>query len=206
VRRGSHILRAEGRATRRVAAKAALVATLGSMIFLGPNCPLLSAFHANTVDRSRSASNVDSVSASFITSLGTHFGKGTRRDTCAPRFVCSSQTFASRSFAKRGASLTRAGQTPPMNISDFAVNQLADQNLGTFANGPRCSKNYAAFRCPHQLPGIGSPVIASARLGTGPRPAWSTTPCRSTKAVASLGLKFPFLILNSPYRPVCRPC
>ena len=32
-----------------------------------------------------------------------------------------------------------------MNISDFAVNQLADQNLGTFANGPRCSKNYAAF-------------------------------------------------------------
>src|SRR5256885_16849117 len=37
--------------------------------------------------------------------------------------------------------------------------------------------------CPHHLPGIGSPVIASARLGTGPRPAWSTTPCRSTKAV-----------------------
>src|SRR5206468_11147747 len=68
-------------------------------------------FLANTADRIRSASCVESASAAFITSPGTHLGKGIRRDTCAPVFVCSSQTFASRSFPKRGTSFTRAGQT-----------------------------------------------------------------------------------------------
>src|SRR5438128_849623 len=46
---------------------------------------------------------------------------------------------------KAWCQLNESRPNPPMNISDFAVNQLADQNLGTFANGPRCSKNYAAF-------------------------------------------------------------
>jgi hypothetical protein len=34
--------------------------------------------------------------------------------------------------------------------------------------------------CDHQLPTIGSPAIASATLGTGPRADASTTPCSST--------------------------
>src|SRR4029450_6279104 len=41
--------------------------------------------------------------------------------------------------------------------------------------------------CPHQLPRIGCPAIASASDGTGPRPLSSTTPCFSMKAIAASG-------------------
>src|SRR5690349_7079686 len=42
------------------------------------------------------------------------------------------------------------------------------------------SKITCAMGCDHQLPTIGSPAIASATLGTGPRAEASTTPCCST--------------------------
>src|SRR6266581_7418650 len=40
---------------------------------------------------------------------------------------------------------------------------------------------------PHQLPRIGPPTTASARLGTGPRADCRTMPCFSTNASASAG-------------------
>src|SRR5262245_22595030 len=42
--------------------------------------------------------------------------------------------------------------------------------------------------CPHQLPLIGPPAIVSARFGTGPRAACSTTPCSATKAIVWAGV------------------
>src|SRR5260370_13278417 len=41
-----------------------------------------------------------------------------------------------------------------------------------------------ALGCAHQLPRIGAPAIASARLGTAPRPDSRTTPLALTKAMA----------------------
>src|SRR6266849_10939169 len=45
-----------------------------------------------------------------------------------------------------------------------------------------------ALGCAHQLPRIGAPAIASARLGTAPRPDSRTTPLALTKALACFGV------------------
>ncbi len=45
-----------------------------------------------------------------------------------------------------------------------------------------------ALGCAHQLPRIAAPAIASARLGTAPRPDSSTTPLVFTKAMACFGV------------------
>src|SRR4029450_2972650 len=60
-------------------------------------------------DRVVSASACESLSASRITSAGTHAGNARRRERCAPLGVCSFQPLASCTFRKRGASFTSAG-------------------------------------------------------------------------------------------------
>src|SRR5205809_7371137 len=101
----------KARAGERLYAAHSLIRRSRCTIFAERPLAVLLFFPANTADRIRSASCVESVSAAFITSPGTHLGKGIRRDTCLPVFVCSAQTFPSRSFPKPGASFTRAGQT-----------------------------------------------------------------------------------------------
>src|SRR5260370_10050957 len=54
-----------------------------------------------------------------------------------------------------------------------------------------------ALGCAHQLPRIGAPAIASARLRTAPRPDSRTTPLALTKALACFG---DILVLL----PICR--
>src|SRR5215470_13632280 len=51
----------------------------GFAIFAGCDLLLLAGAATNTGDRTRFASCIDSVSASFITAPGTHFGNGIRR-------------------------------------------------------------------------------------------------------------------------------
>src|SRR5206468_6834954 len=107
----SKVKRQKERAGERLCFAHSLIRRSRCTIFAVRLLAVLLFFPANTADRICSASCGESVSAAFITSPGTHLGKGIRRDTCAPVFVCSSQTFASRSFPKRGASFTRTGQT-----------------------------------------------------------------------------------------------
>src|SRR5262245_502066 len=43
-----------------------------------------------------------------------------------------------------------------MNVRNFVVNQLTDQDLGTFRNSLRCLKNYPAFGVPPPTTSNGS--------------------------------------------------
>src|SRR5437667_12718362 len=107
----SKVKRQKERAGERLCFAHSLIRRSRCTIFAERPLAVLLFFPANTADRIRSASCFESVSAAFITSPGIHLVKGIRRDTFVPFFLCSSQTFASRSFPNRGPSFTGASPT-----------------------------------------------------------------------------------------------
>ncbi len=48
-------------------------------------------------------------------------------------------------FGKVWRKFDERGPNPSMNIRDFVINQLTDQDVGTFTNRTRCLKDYPPF-------------------------------------------------------------
>src|SRR5213596_2918717 len=101
----SKVKRQKERAGERLCLAHSLIRRSRCTIFAERLVAALLFFPANSADRIRSASCVESVSAAFITSPGTHLGKGIRRDTCAPKDLAAfsvSPPAASNWFACNG--------------------------------------------------------------------------------------------------------
>ena len=123
-----------------------------------------------------------------VAAVGTQLGKGTVWSWCRPRGVWSSCSAARSSCANHGASLTTAGQrrrspyvTLPPTRRQTSTSRAARMLL--------VSENiWCRFGWLRQLPRMGSPATASAKLGTTPRAPSRTTPWWWTNAKASVGV------------------
>lgn len=123
--------------------------------------------------------------ACSATCAGTHSGKGVSTTTCLPLGVCDSRIAASRPGSNSLSSLTRYGQSrlstyvtlPAANLQT----RMSDELRATLVRRKisRC-RGWA-----HQLPEIGPPATASARLGIAERADSVTIPWFSTNARAS---------------------
>jgi len=130
------------------------------------------------------ASTSDSFSAAFLTSVGTHCGNATVTTLCAPDFVCSSRTASRRAGPISSARRTSAGHKRRWM---YVILPPSSRQTSTSAESrtARVARKIARpLGCPHQVPRIASPAMASASDRTGPRPLSKTTPCSSTKASA----------------------
>jgi hypothetical protein len=76
--------------------------------------------------------------------------------------------FRQLSLSKPRRKLDHGGPNTPMDVRDFAVNQLADQNVGTVTNGSRRSKDYPALWVP-------PPTTSNGFAGDRLRKAWHGT-------------------------------
>jgi len=56
--------------------------------------------------------------------------------------------FRKLALSEPRSKLDQGGPKPPMNVRDFAVNQLAHQNLGALTNDLRCVEYHAPFGVP----------------------------------------------------------
>lgn len=132
------------------------------------------------------ASSIDIRRAACFNSGVTQRAKGVVLFLCAPDGVCSWTIAVSRSCPISSASRTSAGHNRRCTKVSLPSTRGKQRTSGESAIVSSAAKISRPRACPHQLPRMGPPVIASARLGTGPRADASTTPCFSTNAT---GLK-----------------
>lgn len=69
-------------------------------------------------------------------------------------------------FAKSGRQFNQRRPETPMNVRDFAVDQLADQNIRAVTNGPGRSKNLLPL-------GVSPPTSSNRFAGDRLRKAWN---------------------------------
>ena len=90
----------------------------------------------------------------------------------------------------------------------FPSTSLQTKTSGLSASVAAALKISLPLGCPHQLPRIRPPAMASARLGTGPWAAWRTTPWCLTNASAFFGVmatRVPPLEREVPFTLRLRP-